>query len=437
MRKNNSLINIEKNKDTNININNYIEVMDELSCNSIRKNYNNVADLENEFSERLEYSQEVLTKKLLPKQLQDDFDIVSKCVDGKMEFSAKAKTEDAYKKHPIRMNYTMQFNSIEEANQFRNNGIEELQRIADMTQKPIEIPNITKMREFLGEYINPVAPTTKYGSDRVKLYICPQPVPPAQKYSIEIFNEQVNFKIYTSLRVLSIKENIIELSNKESKKEPYNVNIKLINLKKEKDRDLLQGQFNISISIKDEYLDSCEINKEMMKFRFLIEELNSCILINNEELNANVFTFNNCGKNKYIKKDYKKFYNLMSLIDKVMYISKIKKVDIKYDIDEFIKNEELINFLHNEIKGKNYKSKTSLTCTAVLPEDIDLSKLMENDGKLVYKTIIDKITLFDIEFELKKYEMIMFECHLVIISDEKIKNKIKIISNNTIFNLVK
>ena len=90
MKKNNSLINIEKNKDTNISINNYIGVIDELSCDNIRRNYTNVADIENEFSERIEYSQEVLTKKLLPKQLQDDFDIVPKYVNGKLNFYTKA-----------------------------------------------------------------------------------------------------------------------------------------------------------------------------------------------------------------------------------------------------------------------------------------------------------------------------------------------------------
>ena len=45
MKKNNSLINIEKNKDTNISINNYIGVIDELSCDNIRRKYTNVADI--------------------------------------------------------------------------------------------------------------------------------------------------------------------------------------------------------------------------------------------------------------------------------------------------------------------------------------------------------------------------------------------------------
>lgn len=71
-----ALVNVEKNKDSNISIT--IGQVDELSYDNIRRNYDDVVTLENEFTERLEYSKEVLTKKLLPKQLQDDFEIVPK-----------------------------------------------------------------------------------------------------------------------------------------------------------------------------------------------------------------------------------------------------------------------------------------------------------------------------------------------------------------------
>ena len=433
MKKNNSLINIEKNKDTNISINNYIGVIDELSCDNIRRNYTNVADIENEFSERIEYSQEVLTKKLLPKQLQDDFDIVPKYVNGKLNFYTKAKTEDAYKKHPIRMNYTMHFDSVEEANQFKNNGIEELQRIADITQQPVEIPNITNMKEFLGEYINPVAPANKYGSEGIKLYICPKPIPPAQKYSIDIFNEHTNFKISTFLRVSDVKENFIELSNKESEKELYNVSIKLSNFKNEEDSELLQGQFNISISIRDEYLDNCEINKEMIKFRFLIEDSNCNILINNEELDVNVFTLSNCGKIKYTKKDYKKFSNLMGIIDKVLYISKIKKINIKYDIDEIIEKEEIINVIYNQLNKRNYKCRKSLTSTILVDDNYDLNSFFENNGKIAYKSELNKVTLFGVEFTLDNYEMIMYDCIVEKLEYKGKGKKLAIKSTNIVF----
>ncbi len=70
MKENNALISVEKNKKSNITIN--YNVIDELSCDNIRRNYDKVVELENEFSDRLEYSKEIFTKKLLPTQLQKE-----------------------------------------------------------------------------------------------------------------------------------------------------------------------------------------------------------------------------------------------------------------------------------------------------------------------------------------------------------------------------
>lgn len=93
---NSSLISVEKNKNSHIKINCYGQV-DELSCDNIRRNYD-VVELEEEFSDRIKYSKEILTKKLLPKQLQSDFNIETKMVDGKLEYVAKPITDNAYVK---------------------------------------------------------------------------------------------------------------------------------------------------------------------------------------------------------------------------------------------------------------------------------------------------------------------------------------------------
>lgn len=155
MKQNNSLVTVEKNKDSTINVN--VNVIDELSCDNIRRNYNEVVMLEEEFTDRLEYSKDVLTKKLLPKQLQSDFNIIPKLRDGKMEFEVKAITADAYDKFPLKFTYTIQFKDIEEAKKFREYGIEGLQMQANKLQHPVEIPNISNMKEYLGEFENPVA----------------------------------------------------------------------------------------------------------------------------------------------------------------------------------------------------------------------------------------------------------------------------------------
>lgn len=173
-----ALVNVEKNKDSNISIT--IGQVDELSCDNIRRNYDDVVTLENEFTERLEYSKDVLTKKLLPKQLQDDFEIVPKYIGDRVEYETKATTTEAYEKFPMKFTYTMTFKDKEEAKKFRENGLNELIEKAEELRKPIEIPNITSMKEFIGEFEDPVGYANKYGSEGIKLYICPSPLPKAQ-----------------------------------------------------------------------------------------------------------------------------------------------------------------------------------------------------------------------------------------------------------------
>ena len=119
-----ALINIEDNKKCNINVT--VNQLDELSYDNIRRNYEDVVTLENEYSDRLEFGKNVLTKKLLPKQLQSDFEIVPRYGENKVEFETKAITSDAYDKFPLKINYTMQFKDVEEARKFIKDGLKKL-----------------------------------------------------------------------------------------------------------------------------------------------------------------------------------------------------------------------------------------------------------------------------------------------------------------------
>lgn len=412
---NSSLISVEKNKNSHIEINCYGQV-DELSCDNIRRNYD-VVELEEEFSDRIKYSKEILTKKLLPKQLQSDFNIETKMVDGKLEYVAKPITDNAYEKFPIKMNYTMQFKSIEEANEFRKNGIESLQRQADLTQKPVEIPNITNMKEFLGEFENPVSHFKKYGSEGVKLYICPKPVPPAQKYKIELFNEKMSFEIITYLRLERIENNGFILSNKESENEEFNVVIKFDNFNKKTDN--YKGKFNITISLREKYKYDCKLNKEMLKFVFIGEDKNNRLFIKNVNLDINVFETYSNGTEEKTDEDYEQFNRILSLIDKVIFLSKIKNIKIKYDINYFLQKEELINLIYNDINGKKYIIKKEMKSCIKFESEINIDELNQLDGKLAYKSEMKEVELFGYKFELQRSNMIMFECNISKTFDNK------------------
>lgn len=419
---NSSLISIEKNKNSHIEINCYGQV-DELSCDNIRRNYD-VVELEEEFSDRIKYSKEILTKKLLPRQLQSDFNIETKMVDGKLEYVAKPITDNAYEKFPIKMNYTMQFKSIEEANEFRRNGIENLQRQADLTQKPVEIPNITNMKEFLGEFENPVSRFNKYGSEGVKLYICPKPIPPAQKYKIELFNEKMSFEIITYLRLEQIENNGFILSNKENQNEEFNVVIKFDNFNKKTDR--YKGKFNITISLKEKYKYDCKLNKEILKFVFIGEDKNNRLFIKNVNLDSNVFETYSNGREEKTEEDYEQFNKILSLIDKVIFLSKIKNIKVKYDINYFLQKEELINLIYNDINRKKYIIKKEMKSCINFESEINIEELNGLDGKLAYKSEIKEIELFGYKFELQRSNMIMFECNISkIFNNKKIELKSK------------
>ena len=412
---NNSLISVEKSKNSHIEINCYGQV-DELSCDNIRRNYD-VVELEEEFSDRIKYSKEILTKKLLPKQLQSDFNIETKLVNGKLEYVAKPITDNAYEKFPIKMNYTMQFKSIEEANEFRKNGIESLQRQADLTQKPVEIPNITNMKEFLGEFENPVSHFKKYGSEGVKLYICPKPIPPAQKYKIELFNEKMSFEIITYLRLELIENNGFILSNKESENEEFNVVIKFDNFNKKTDN--YEGKFNITISLREKYKYDCKFNKEMLKFIFIGEDKNNRLCIKNVNLDINVFETYSNGTEEKTDEDYEQFNSILSLIDKVIFLSKIKNIKVKYDINYFLQKEELINLIYKDINGKKFIIKKEMKSCIKFESEINIDELNQLDGKLVYKSEMKELELFGYKFELQRSNMIMFECKISKIFNNK------------------
>lgn len=424
-----ALVNVEKNKDSNISIT--IGQVDELSCDNIRRNYDDVVTLENEFTERLEYSKDVLTKKLLPKQLQDDFEIVPKYIGDRVEYETKATTTEAYEKFPMKFTYTMTFKDKEEAKKFRENGLNELIEKAEELRKPIEIPNITSMKEFIGEFENPVGYANKYGSEGIKLYICPSPLPKAQKYKIDIFNSFTSFNIETSLRLKGKYKDKVILTNKDAEDEPYDITISLIDMKKTDSDKQIKGKFNLTISLRNKFYNSCEYNKEIIKFKFLIEDANNHIIINNVDLDKRIFSFENCGNNKYIEKDYKRLENTLNLIDKVIYISKIRELTIDYNLGYFIQNEELINLLYNNSINKEYSINKKMIFNHEISKNTELEKIISKNQKFKLISQLHHVDLFGTRFELKANKLTMLDCSIISFNEEEDRYLIEFESSHT------
>ncbi len=424
-----ALVNVEKNKDSNISIT--IGQVDELSCDNIRRNYDDVVTLENEFTERLEYSKDVLTKKLLPKQLQNDFEILPKYIGDRVEYETKATTTEAYEKFPMKFTYTMTFKDKEEAKKFRENGLNELIEKAEELRKPIEIPNITSMKEFIGEFEDPVGYANKYGSEGIKLYICPSPLPKAQKYKIDIFNSFTSFNIETSLRLKGKYKDKVILTNKEAEDEPYDITISLIDMKKTDSDKQIKEKFNLTISLRNKFYNSCEYNKEIIKFKFLIEDANNHIIINNVDLDKRIFSFENCGNNKYIEKDYKRLENTLNLIDKVIYISKIRELTIDYNLGYFIQNEELINLLYNNSINKEYSINKKMIFNHEISKNTELEKIISKNQKFKLISQLHHVDLFGTRFELKANKLTMLDCSIISFNEEEDRYLIEFESSHT------
>lgn len=273
--------------------------------------------------------------------------------------------------------------------------------------------------------------------DGIKLYICPKPLTSAQKYSIEIFNDNFSFKIITFLRLTNNDDNDLVLSNKDSIEEAYDVILKLSDFRKVDQEKQYEGKFNITIALRKKYYGNCEMNKEIIKYKFLIEDSNNHILINNVDENINVFYFENCGIKKYKRKDYTKLSKIITLIDKVIYISKLKNIKVDYDIEDFIRNEELINLVYNELNNKNYIIKKPMTLSLELNKNANIDKLYQNNEKILLKSTLTNISLFGTDIILKDNETIMYNCSIKEVIDKGKNKRVKFESNYIKFILIK
>jgi hypothetical protein len=426
---------IEKNKDSNIIVN--VNELDELSCDNIRRNYKNVSMIEEEFSDRLDYSKSVLTNKLLPPQLQSDFKIVPEYIGGKFGFETKPITNDAYQKFPLTISYTMKFNSLEEANNFRKNGINGLIKKADETGKPVEIPNISSMKEFLGQFENPVGNLKKYGCEGVKLYICPTPIPPAQRYKIDIYNASISFETVTNLKIKRTNADEILLTNEESLDEPYNINLYFNNISKVNKSNKIAGKFNIGISIRDNVKENCEYNKEIIKFKYLVDDSNSHLQIDNMDLKHNLFNLENFGKKVHKKREYANLIKLINLIDKIIYISKIKKVEIKFNLMEFARNEELITLLYNECSGKKTHIKKKMLFKNEFEINDDTEKFSRQKDKIIIVSKLSYVVINNVKIKLQNNEITMNNSSIIKVIKSKSKFIITIESSDIIFKPIK
>ena len=421
---------IKNNKNCTINIINSIGQTDNLNPLKIYKNTDKdmIFDLEREFSERIGFSCNVLSSKTLPKELQNDFEISPRLVNNNLEYYTKPKTKDAYKKYPINMKFKLKFDNKDEANTFRKTGISDLQKKANITGKPVEIPNIVFMKEFIGDFEDPTSYINKNGVEGTKFYIMPDPIPKAKSYYIELFNNEYSFKIEsTKLRIKQFLEKGFILDNSGSDEEPYNVSIKIESEDIQKE-DLIKSNFNINISLRDKFKDISYYNLEIAKFIFIMRDVNGRIQMRSITDDISILNISHCGKTQYTSKDYNSFKQYNDILNKVLYIEKIENINIKYNYDYFYKNEDYINIIFYLMQRKDYRLKKLNQVSFIVEDDFtfDEQKHKNIDTKLL------TINLFEKEFILNPHILMLRDCKLAGLDKMDNNNILKLNSNNII-----
>ena len=163
----------------------------------------------------------------------------------------------------------------------------------------------------------------------------------------------------------------------------------------------------------------------------MIEDANNHIIINNVDLDKRIFSFENCGNNKYIEKDYKRLENTLNLIDKVIYISKIRELTIDYNLGYFIQNEELINLLYNNSINKEYSINKKMIFNHEISKNTELEKIISKNQKFKLISQLHHVDLFGTRFELKANKLTMLDCSIISFNEEEDRYLIEFQSSHT------
>ena len=322
----------------------------------------------------------------------------------------------------------LKFDNKDEANTFRKTGISDLQKKANITGKPVEIPNIVFMKEFIGDFEDPTSYINKNGVEGTKFYIMPDPIPKAKSYYIELFNNEYSFKIEsTKLRIKQFLEKGFILDNSGSDEEPYNVSIKIESEDIQKE-DLIKSNFNINISLRDKFKDNSYYNLEIAKFIFIMRDVNGRIQMRSITDDISILNISHCGKTQYTSKDYNSFKQYNDILNKVLYIEKIENINIKYNYDYFYKNEDYINIIFYLMQRKDYRLKKLNQVSFIVEDDFtfDEQKHKNIDTKLL------TINLFEKEFILNPHILMLRDCKLAGLDKMDNNNILKLNSNNII-----
>lgn len=411
-----SLLRVISNKITNkvgLNFGNvYFGNSDILSYDSI-KNCKDITALEEDFSDRLSFSEWRLTEKYLPAELKSDFKITSKKDDGgSLKYTIKPITQDAYKKFPPSIDFELKFRNQDELKKFLDNGgIEGLIEEAELTQKPVEIPHVVKTGEHIGKYKNPI-PFLEDGE--AKIFIKPRPLPPARKFILRVCGGGETFELKTQLRLRDYGKEQTVFLNRESNEEKVDLKIVLPGLNDVRNWSSKNAALHlqITISVRKGYEEDIEANELVLKYIsltsregtkvWLIDEFNSEIAIEFGELTPGEISIQ---KNTELKRR-------IELIEKLKYISAIKSIGFKYDSKSLLSDGTKIDYVYNECQGENLESSGNFSTSIKIPDSKMKADLLDRQGGDVIIDGVTELTIMGKKVTIKPTRIVMEGCKI-------------------------
>lgn len=421
-------LSMEKQNKINNILKSIIGIKDNISLDVIYDNRNNIQKIENEYTEKIAITKDILSTANLPLELQKYFELQAQIVNNQLKYSLKPSTENAYDLYPIQEKLKMKFNTPKEKEEFINNGgINGLIRKATITRKPVEIPYVTEIKEYLGNYENPFAEINYTENDKVRLYVFPQKLPKGEKYKIIVNDGKEKFYLNTTvLQIVDVQKEHIIFNNFESKNEKFDITLKINILEEtiEEEKSYIKYNANINVTLREKNEYSCKDNLELQKFIFTINSSNSILEIYKCKDNSKIFSLKNLGKQKYNDSNYRAFNNYKKLLKKIIYIEKTFKLNIKYNLDYFYKNEMQIDFIYYDSKERNYKLKSPIAASFYMDE---YNEKEQND---IITDLPKEIELFNHIFKLKNTKILLSNCKFLKKEIINGKNAITLVSKN-------
>ena len=385
-----------------------IGIKDNISLDVVFENKNNIPKVEKEYTEKIALTKEILTNTNLPLELRKCFNVEAKIVGEELKYVLNPKVENAYELHPMQEKFKMKFNSPKEKEDFiKNGGVNNLIREATIQRRPIEIPYVSEVREYIGKYENPFSDCNYAKDGDIKLYILPKELPKGEKYKIIISDGIEKFCIKsTALQVVDVQKKHIIFNNFEAKEECFDITLKINILEEHRDIDnsFIKYNANINITLREKYKYSCKENLEIQKFLFTINSCNSKVSVQHIKENKEYFVMRNLGNKNYNENDYQVFKNYKRLLQKIIYIEKKFNIKIKYNLDYFYQNEFEINLIYYDSQNKNYKLKDNIKASFYI-DDYD-----ERKYKNIVTDLSKDIDLFNYRFSLKSTKILLANC---------------------------